>query len=626
MLAVPQSLRSRSEDVFDSDPSPSTPKPSSSLCSLPGPPPPLLFTPLSDGMIGSPSAFLAHAFYSPLPSFSSSSSSSSSLSFPPTSSSSSLSFSSSPIAPPNSLSTPHDMLSSSLSSLETPLVTSDLVSDQSTLRAHKSPQKFTFSSPSLLSASSSALFKGRAREIKIKQRLDFSEAEEEATYRRVALPQETSSSSSSFPAPFSSSLSFSASSSLSSSSSSFSSSSSSSSSTSSSSSSSSFSFSSLPSSSSVVPLSSLSSSFHLHIQTDAPQMQSPGSARSVFHDSSSPSTALCQLPYHSSLSSHSLFHLPLMDFHSPISSQFAFHSAFSPSPLSSSVTFSPAVYSNLHRPLLTSSLLSSSLSLPQPPCSALFSPQSFTSPSSFASSLSSSENEGPSMSVIPLSSSSAPHSRKRARSTSPSLPPPRTPMLDRDERELKRSPHRKTARKMSSDASRSCNCKRSRCLKMYCECFARGETCKDCKCQNCSNTERSEHQEAREKAMENVRSRDPNAFLRKKTMGSPEESSEPPMDQQRMMKLMLIEALTHGASPHTYAHGSTENSTEKLPPLLSGPRKGCNCKKSECRKKYCECFTAGVACHGGCKCVACLNTAVPVADVETVREQTVVAL
>ena len=36
-------------------------------------------------------------------------------------------------------------------------------------------------------------------------------------------------------------------------------------------------------------------------------------------------------------------------------------------------------------------------------------------------------------------------------------------------------------------------------------------------------------------------------------------------------------------------------------------RKGCNCKKSNCKKKYCECYSANQVCTELCKCEGCYN-------------------
>lgn len=75
-----------------------------------------------------------------------------------------------------------------------------------------------------------------------------------------------------------------------------------------------------------------------------------------------------------------------------------------------------------------------------------------------------------------------------------------------------------------------CHCRKSKCLKLYCECFSASIYCHGCKCVDCRNT--PAYDDLREKAIKEARSKNPTAF------------------QQATV--------------------------------------GCRCKKSACLKKYCE--------------------------------------
>ncbi|XP_074345623.1 protein tesmin/TSO1-like CXC 6 [Apium graveolens] len=104
---------------------------------------------------------------------------------------------------------------------------------------------------------------------------------------------------------------------------------------------------------------------------------------------------------------------------------------------------------------------------------------------------------------------------------------------------------------------RGCKCKHSRCLKLYCECFASGTYCDDCGCNNCRNN--FENESARQDAISWTLERKPNAFRR-----------------------MAGEHLTLNSE-------------------------GCNCKRSRCLKKYCNCFRANSLCSEKCRCMDCNN-------------------
>ena len=94
----------------------------------------------------------------------------------------------------------------------------------------------------------------------------------------------------------------------------------------------------------------------------------------------------------------------------------------------------------------------------------------------------------------------------------------------------------------------ACYCKKSKCLKLYCECFAAERFCDGCNCNDCGNTPTAGA--ARDKAIKETRAKNPNAF--KPRIGNSKQST------------VIV------ASPST-----THNM-------------GCKCKKSECLKKYCE--------------------------------------
>ena len=130
---------------------------------------------------------------------------------------------------------------------------------------------------------------------------------------------------------------------------------------------------------------------------------------------------------------------------------------------------------------------------------------------------------------------------------------------------------------MKRDRKRTaCNCKNSNCVKLYCECFRFERFCVDCACLDCMNIEGS-------RVRENI------VTLIKKKKRFAFRQAEPPKDY-----------------PDFKLPNNNTNDIQRREPVPKN-ESTCNCRNSNCQKRYCECYKNKLKCTSMCKCNDCKN-------------------
>ena len=107
-----------------------------------------------------------------------------------------------------------------------------------------------------------------------------------------------------------------------------------------------------------------------------------------------------------------------------------------------------------------------------------------------------------------------------------------------------------------------CICSKTGCKKKYCACFSMGRYCEGCDCKNCENK---------------------------------------PQNENNNNNIINNNIIVNKNNSEKINHSKKVITNPKTKKVI------CNCTKSNCMKKYCECYKQGLNCNSLCRCIECKN-------------------